>query len=73
MYSFPGDTLSVDIECEAQATKLLKEIIGTWLTMRGYSIAGTWIEQYLQANKKGKSKKGLLTELKRKEPLPEPE
>ena len=35
--------LSVDIENEAQATKLLKQIIGTWLTVHGNSIAGTCI------------------------------
>lgn len=58
--------LSVDIETEALAIKVLKQIIGTWLTVRGFSIAGTWLEQYLQIRKQGSSKKkGLRTELKR--------
>lgn len=63
--------VSVDIESEDQATSLLKEIIGTWLTMRGHSIAGTWTEQYLHFTKQAKSKKGLRTELKRKDNPPE--
>ena len=58
--------LSIDIESEEQAVKLLKEIIGLWVTIRGFSIAGTWIEQYMQANKCVSSKsKGLRKELKR--------
>ena len=55
--------LSIDIESEEQAVKLLKEIIGLWVTIRGFSIAGTWIEQYMQANKCVSSKsKGLRKE-----------
>ena len=38
--------LSVDIDGEEQVVKLLKEIIGLWVTIRGFSIAGTWMEQY---------------------------
>lgn len=64
--------LSVDIESEVQATKVLKQIIGTWLTVRGYSIAGTWLEQYQQISKPGSSKKkGLRIELKRATQTPE--
>ena len=66
--------LSVDIENEAQATKLLKQIIGTWLTVRGNSIAGTWLEQYRQITKPGPSKKkGLRKDLKRATQTPEPD
>jgi len=36
----------MDIETEAQATKVLEQIIGIWLTVRGHSIAGTWLENY---------------------------
>ena len=51
---------------EEQAVKLLKEIIGLWVTIRGFSIAGTWMEQYMHANKNVSSKsKGLRKELKR--------
>ena len=34
--------LSADIDGEEQALKLLKEIVGLWVTTRGFSIAGTW-------------------------------
>ena len=34
--------LSIDVESEEQAVKLLKEIIGLWVTTRGFSIAGTY-------------------------------
>ena len=44
--------LSVDIENKDHAIELLKEIIGLWVTMRGFSIAGCWLEQYEQATKK---------------------
>ena len=43
--------LSVDIDGEEQAVKLLKEIVGLWVTIRGFSITGTWMEQYLHAVK----------------------
>ena len=52
--------LSVDIETEAQATKVLKQIIGIWLTIRGHSIAGT----NYKGNKPAK-RKGLHNGLKR--------
>ena len=56
--------LSVDIENEDHAIELLKEIIGLWVTMRGFSIAGCWLEQYKQATKTN-AQKGLRRELKR--------
>ena len=58
--------LSVDIESEDQATVVLKQIIGLWLTVCGFSIAGKWMDQYLQISKQSTAKKkGLRTELKR--------
>lgn len=53
--------LSVDIESEDQATLVLKQIIGLWLTIRGFSIAGLQISKQNTISKK----KGLRTELKR--------
>ena len=38
--------LSCDITNEEDAIYLLKEIVGLWLTIRGFSIAGTWLEEY---------------------------
>lgn len=60
--------LSVDIDGEEQAVKLLKQIVGLWVTIRGFSIAGTWMEQYLHAVKGTSKGKGLRKELKRKSP-----
>lgn len=58
--------LSVDIENEIHATEVLQQIIGTWLTVRGFSIAGTWLDKYLHiSNQTSAKKKGLRTELKR--------
>ena len=37
--------LSCDITDE-DAIYLLKEIVGLWLTIRRFSIAGTWLEEY---------------------------
>ena len=56
--------LSVDIEDEDSAIQLLKEIIGLWVTMRGFTIAGCWLEHYKQATK-AHAQKGLRKELKR--------
>ncbi len=66
--------LSADIENETCATEVLKQIIGAWLTVRGFSIAGAWLEQYLQVSKQASSKKkGLRTELKRVKQPPDSE
>ena len=51
LVQFYWTLLSVDIESEEEAVKLLKEVIGLWLTIRGFSIAGTLMEQYREANK----------------------
>lgn len=53
--------LSVDIESEDQAVKLLKEIMGLWLTIRGFSIAGTWMEYCLNDTLTKESKKGNVS------------
>ena len=63
--------LSVDIIIESHAkshaTQLLEEIIGLWITIRGFSIADGWLEQYKQVNKTAVSKtKPLRKALKRK-------
>ena len=55
--------LSVDIETEAQATNVLKQIIGIWLIIRGHSIADTLLQHYKESEPA--KRKGLHTELKR--------
>ena len=56
----------MDIDGEEQAVKLLKEIIRLWVTIRGFSIAGTWMKQYFHASKGTSKSKGLRKELMRK-------
>ena len=58
--------LSVDIINESHATQLLEEIIGLWITIRGFSIADGWLEQYKQVNKTVSKTKLLRKALKRK-------
>lgn len=66
--------LSVDIESEDQAILVLKQVIGTWLTVRGFSIAGAWLDKYLCISKTSTAKKkGLRTELKRSTQTPKSE
>ena len=56
--------LSVDIDTEHNDALLLKEIIGLWLTIRGFSIAGQWLEIY-KNNRALTTKKYLRKILKR--------
>ena len=62
---FHWSMVSVDIADEQHAIQLLKEIIGLWVTIRGFSIAGAWLEDYKQKSKSSVSKsKPLRKELK---------
>ena len=52
-----------------ESTELLREVIELWLTIRGFSAAGAWMEYYKQNKKvtlKGKS--GLRKELVKNHP-----
>ena len=61
---FHWSMISVDIADE-HAIQLLKEIIGLWVTIRGFSIARAWLEDYKQKSKGSVSKsKPLRKELK---------
>ena len=65
---FYWSMLSVDIDTEHNASLLLKEIVELWLTIRGFSIAGQWLEIY--KNNKAlttKKSKSLHKTLKRGE------
>lgn len=60
--------LSVDIsDCE-ESSNLLKEVAELWITIRGFSTTGAWMEQYKKEKKESlKGKKALRKELKAKE------
>ena len=52
IYSFIGPYyISIDILVEEHAIKLLEEMVGLWVTIRGYSIAGAWLEHHKHINK----------------------
>lgn len=55
--------LSVDIENEIHATEVLQQIIGTWLTVRGFSIACWHVVGQVLIYQTSAKKKGLRTEL----------
>ena len=63
---FYWSLLSTDIEDLSDADELLKEIVELWLTIRGFSIAGQWMEMYKKKSMKTtKKNKGLCKTLKR--------
>lgn len=59
--------VSTDIEDEAASEELLYKVVELWLTIRGFSIAGSYVEYYKQCNKAStKKKKSLRKGLKQK-------
>ena len=56
--------LSVDIDSEQESVELLKEIVELWLTIRGFSITGQWMEIYKYSAKTTKKSKSLRKTLK---------
>ena len=42
---FHWSVLAIDLSAE-DSTELLSEVVKLWLTVRGHSISGTWLEQY---------------------------
>ena len=55
--------ISQRIDSEEDAVELLEEIVSFWVTIRGFSLAATWMEVYKQETKKTtKKSKGLRKE-----------
>lgn len=52
--------LSVDIPVEGHAIQLLEEIVGLWVSIRVFSIAGGWLEQHKQFAKINTAKSKAL-------------
>ena len=50
---------SVDIPEESHSAELLSSFISLWVTIRGFSIASMWMEDYKQAAKITKAKHSL--------------
>lgn len=58
-------TVGVDIVDEEDANDLLTMIVGMWITMRGFALTSTWMEDYKRAKDKTlKKSKSLRKELK---------
>ena len=53
---FKWTLLSTVIESTEEAQQLLQEIVQLWITVRGYSIAASWMETYKQVTKQTKQK-----------------
>ena len=59
--------LSIDINDDDDCQALLKEVVGLWVTIRGYAMISFWMEQYKVATRKDvKKKKVLRNDLKKK-------
>lgn len=46
----------VSIDLDEVGNELLVEMVNLWLTLRGFSIAGAFVEQYKHCSKKGTKK-----------------
>ena len=63
--------LSVDILVVKHAIRLLEEIVGLWVSIQGFSIAGAWLEQHKQVTKVSTAKsRSLRKDLKQKSQKP---
>ena len=59
--------LSVDIQDDKCSQELLREIVELWLSIRGHSIAGQWVEYYKNCTAKNTRKsKAFRKQLKEK-------
>ena len=59
--------LCLDLDDEELSNELLKYVVEMWLTIRGFSMANTWMEYYKQSDEfNTKSKTGLRKGMKRK-------
>lgn len=54
------NTMAVDISDENQANELLNLLIEQWITIRGFSLTATWLEQYKKASKQSTKKRKAL-------------
>ena len=57
--------ISQSIDSEEDAVELLHEVVKLWVTIRGFSLAATWMESYKQSvNQTTKKKKALRRDLR---------
>ena len=58
-------SFAFDITTEQDALELLKDIVQLWLTIRGFSISKSWLEDYKREAQGTTKKKSLRKELKK--------
>ena len=51
---------SQDIDSPEDCEQLLSDIVSLWVTIRGFSLASTWMEEYKQSHKKTTQKAASL-------------
>ncbi len=54
--------MAFDITVEDDDAELLNELVATWVTIRGFSMTSTWVEQYKLAKKRNVSRSKSLRE-----------
>lgn len=59
---FLWSLVAIDISDAAEDAELLKELVQTWVTIRGFSMTSTWVEQYKLAQKKSVKRSKRLRE-----------
>ena len=59
---FSWTLISQDLHSYEETQKLLYEVVHLWVTLRGFSIASTWMETYKVATKQTKQKSTGLRE-----------
>ena len=58
--------MGLDIDDDGESTELLTHIVSLWLTIRGFSLSKTWMEDYKAATATNtKKKKRTSTERSR--------
>ena len=62
---FTWDMLATDIRSQEHVEELLKCVVSQWITIRGFALTASWLEEYKQASsKKTKKSKSLRKGLK---------
>ena len=56
-------TKYIDFENPEDETKLLEEIVNLWVTIRGFSLAATWLETFKQQIKVNTKRKKVYVSL----------
>ena len=59
-------SLDIDNDDDCQALRGLKEVVGLWVTIRGYAMTSFWMEQYKVATREEVKMKKSLRKARRR-------